>query len=126
MVLAGREGTPGFGQPPPGRGHADGSYALPGIRKGARLTRWSSSRGLVSSLYWQAPSDDFPDREEGERRLKMKMQRLVTEFGEEEVVRRLRAAVIPNDQEYMRAWMVLSAYAAAKRRDTLITPKVPV
>ena len=69
-------------------------------------------RRFVSGLYRLAPSDAWPSREEGERRLRVKMRRLVTEGGVEGVVDRIRASRLGTEAD--RAWLVLTAYAEDK------------
>lgn len=75
------------------------------------------SRGLVSSIYRLGPSDDgYMTDWEKERRLKVMVQRLVSQHGQAPVVERVRAGRIGKDQEAMRGWIVLTAQAAAERQ----------
>lgn len=67
---------------------------------------------LVSSLYRWIPPEGF-NRDEADRRLKVKLRRLITEFGEEAVVNKIRNANVSKDMELMKAWLVLTTYASA-------------
>ena len=62
---------------------------------------------LVSSLYRLAPSDGAISKEEAARRLKLILQRLVRQYGEEEVRRRVRDVRLSSDEEATRAWILL-------------------
>lgn len=73
------------------------------------------SRGLVSSLYRLAPPDAYPTDWERERRLKVAVQRLVTAHGQPTVVQRVREYPVREEQEGMRGWIVLTAWAAKDR-----------
>ena len=71
--------------------------------------------GLVSSIYRLAPPAGYLSKDEAERRLRIRMRRLVSRYGEAEVVRRLRLAEVPQAMELARAWMVLTAMAEGRR-----------
>ena len=71
---------------------------------------------LVSSIYGLAPSDEYFTREEEERRLKAKCRRLVEQYGQAEVLRRIRAWPVRREDEALKAWVVLAVYAVESRR----------
>ena len=72
---------------------------------------------LVSNLYSMAPVDGYISREEAERRLKAKVRRLVEQHGQAEVLRRIRAwPAAAREVEERKAWLVLTVYAAERRR----------
>ena len=74
-----------------------------------------TSQGLVSPLYRLAPSESSISREESERRLKVKLQRLVAQYGEIDVLQRIRAYPVPKDLEATKAWVLLCAFALPTR-----------
>lgn len=68
---------------------------------------------MVSSIYRLSPPEHgYASKEEQERRLKLKVRRLVAEWGVETVVRMIRKHEVhtPED-ENRKAWLVLTAYA---------------
>jgi hypothetical protein len=72
--------------------------------------------GLVSALYRQVASDGYVSKEESERRLKLAIRRLVNQYGKDEVVRRIRAYAVTNEQDETRkAWLVLEAWSVPDR-----------
>ena len=72
---------------------------------------------LVSYLYAMAPPDAYVSSDETERRLKAKIRRLVEQYGQAEVLRRIRAWPAPSREvEERKAWLVLTAYAVERRR----------
>ena len=72
---------------------------------------------LISALYRMAPSDSYISSDEAERRLKVKVRRLVEQYGETEVLRRIRAwPAAGREVEERKAWLVLTVYAAERRR----------
>ena len=73
---------------------------------------------LVSSLYRLMKSEGGAvSKERGEERLTQTMQRLVTQLGREEVVRRIRAATVRKDMKLYQGWLVLTAEACRDPRD---------
>lgn len=70
---------------------------------------------LVSRIYRQASTESWISREESERRLRLKIQRLVNDLGRDEVVTRIRAHPVNQDQAVVKAWLVLSAEASGER-----------
>lgn len=63
---------------------------------------------LVSSIYRLAPQEGYFTRAEEERRLKAKCRRLVEQYGETEVLRRIRTYPVRREDDYLRAWIVLT------------------
>lgn len=74
-----------------------------------------NSRGLVSSLYRLVPSDSAMSREESERRLKVKLRRLVAQYGESDVIKRIRMYPVSKNLEATKAWVLLTAFALPTR-----------
>jgi hypothetical protein len=68
-----------------------------------------SGMGEISSIYRLAPPEGYVSKDASETRLRLRMRRLVNQFGQDEVIRRLRMAHVDADQEILRAWLVLSA-----------------
>lgn len=62
-----------------------------------------------------APSEGGVDQREAERRLKVRMARLVREYGQEAVVNRIAAHRVPRELEAVKNWLVLTAWAASDR-----------
>ena len=72
---------------------------------------------LVSALYRMAPSDSYISSDEAELRLKAKLRRLVEQYGQAEVLRRIRAwPTAGREVEERKASLVLTVYAAERRR----------
>lgn len=67
------------------------------------------SRGMVSGMYRLEANPEYASKEETSRRIKLKLRRLVAQYGSDEVVRRLRQATVDSQSEAMRAWLVLEA-----------------
>lgn len=66
---------------------------------------------LVSSIYQLAPTDAYVSTQETERRLKVKIRRLVGQLGQAIVLARIRAWPASRDEEALKAWLVLTVYA---------------
>ena len=71
---------------------------------------------LVSSLYRMTASDAYPNKDEAERRLKILIQRLVSQHGQAEVLRRIQEYPVPKDMETMKSWIVLTVWASRDRQ----------
>ena len=72
---------------------------------------------LTSAIYRMAPSDSYISKDEAELRLRAKVRRLVEEHGQAEVLRRIRAwPEAGREVEERKAWLVLTVYAAERRR----------
>lgn len=73
---------------------------------------------LVSSLYQlMKPEGQSVSKERGDERLTQTMQRLVTQFGRAEVVKRIRAATVREDQKLYQSWLVLTAETCRDPRE---------
>lgn len=71
---------------------------------------------LVSSLYRLIPSEAWPNKDEAERRLKVLVQRLVSTYGQAEVIRRIQDYPVTKEQEGMRSWIMLTVWASKDRQ----------
>ena len=72
---------------------------------------------LTSAIYRMAPSEGYVSKDEGERRLKAKIRRLVAEHGQERVLERIRRWPCGSKgDELLKAWLVLTVYATEARR----------
>lgn len=68
--------------------------------------------GLVSGLYrWEVPTERYENTEEGARRVRRAVQRLIVLQGQEAVLHRLQAAVVPESQRGLRATLIGVAWA---------------
>jgi hypothetical protein len=63
---------------------------------------------LVSSVYRLAPSDGYLSNEEERRRLKVRINRLITEYGRENVLQRIRAWPANRESEMVKNWLVVA------------------
>ena len=65
---------------------------------------------LVSGLYrLEPPTERYENKQEGERRIRRALQRLVMIHGQDEVVRRITTAQVREDQREMRQWLAMLA-----------------
>ena len=71
---------------------------------------------LTSAIYRMAPSEGYVSPDEAERRLKAKVRRLVDQYGQDEVLRRIRTWPTTKENEARKAWLVLTVYASERRR----------
>lgn len=60
-------------------------------------------------MYRLEANPEYASKEETARRVKVKLRRLVAQYGSDEVVRRLRSARVDDQSESMRAWLILEA-----------------
>lgn len=63
---------------------------------------------LVSSIYRLAPSDGYLSSEEERRRLKIRLHRLIAEFGREHVLQRIRTWPVNRESEMVKNWLVVT------------------
>lgn len=71
---------------------------------------------LTSSLYRLIVADAWPSKDESERRLKVMVQRLVSEYGQAAVLARIHGYPVTKEQEPAKHWLLLTAWASAERQ----------